>query len=480
MRILDAAIQRPWAITEPMLRTILDIAARENGSVEAVSTQLGRPLNNTQTVTMRDGIATIPVAGPIFRHANLFTEVSGATSIEILARDFTAALNDASVRGIILDIDSPGGTVSGVHEFAEMVYRARGRKPITAYVGNLAASAAYWIASAADEIVLDDTAALGSIGVVAVVPDPAQRKVRDLEIVSSQSPNKRLDPSTDAGRMALQREVDTLADIFVGAVARNRGRSAEQVIAEMGGGGIEIGLGAIAAGLGDRLGNYEELMDEMRKKQMPQTRMYRTAAWAATSTLESEDMNVKEAFAVVRRALSLDADEEPQPVTETTEETTTEAAAETATIDPHVAELEAELERLRADDVARKAAAEAAAEEERTKRVDAEVAAALAKYGETLGRDSVKALEPLLREAKAAKVEASLLAFLDTLGGPVPMGGRVPAAAITEGAIVETVTGAIDPDTALHNRIVAYQQTDAGKGKTYREAYDIVTKADRR
>jgi ClpP class serine protease len=164
---------------------------------------------------MRGDVAVIPVCGPIFRRANMLSEVSGATSIQVLAQDFNAALANDDVKSIVLEIDSPGGEVTGVSEFAEMVFAARGTKPIVAYVGGDGCSAAYWIASACEHIVVADTAIVGSIGVVRAIPNPGAGTASAIEIVSSQSPNKRPDVKTSKGRAVFQAEVDALADVFV-------------------------------------------------------------------------------------------------------------------------------------------------------------------------------------------------------------------------------------------------------------------------
>jgi hypothetical protein len=119
MRIWNRIAGEPWAITETALYTILEIAARENESPQAVAAKLGRNLQNTYSVTEREGVAIIPVAGPLFRYANLFTMISGASSYELIARDFTAALENPQIKGIILDIDSPGGEVNGVSELSQ-------------------------------------------------------------------------------------------------------------------------------------------------------------------------------------------------------------------------------------------------------------------------------------------------------------------------------------------------------------------------
>lgn len=252
----------PWAIEPAWLQTIQDIAGRTLSDFEAVEkTRIDR-LARSENAGIRDGVAVLEIIGPIFRHANLMSEISGATTIETLGRDLTAALVDPNVKAILLNVDSPGGMVSGTNEFAAMIKDAS--KPVTAYVGHQAASAAYWIASAADEIVIDPTGQLGSIGVVQKYIDDRKQQsaegVENIEIVSSQSPNKRPDIHSDEGRSEIQRQVDDVAEVFVSVVAVNRRTTPEKVISEFGGGGMLTGKKAVAAGMADRLGSFEEVL----------------------------------------------------------------------------------------------------------------------------------------------------------------------------------------------------------------------------
>jgi len=271
MRAWNKATSEPWAITESSLQTILEIAERENEKPEAVAARLGKELQNTHTVTLRDGVAVIPVTGPLFRYANLFTAISGATSYEILAQDFTTALDNPDINAIILNIDSPGGEVNGCSELANMIFAARGKKPIIAYASGDAASGAYWIASAADQVVASETSGLGSIGVVAVYrgTKPDKNAPTTIEIVSSQSPFKRLNPETDEGRAKLQARIDAMAEVFVNTLARNRGIEATQVLEQFGGGDILIGAHAVNAGLADRIGSLEKLIAEFSASSNP-------------------------------------------------------------------------------------------------------------------------------------------------------------------------------------------------------------------
>lgn len=255
-RVLDAIGREPWLITPDAFAQIRAIAERANESPEAVVNRLGRPLENTQSVKMHGDMALIEITGPIFRYANLFTRISGATSLEVLARDFQTALDDPKVSRIVLSLDTPGGQSTGIAEFASLVRAAD--KPVTAYVGDLAASAGYWIASHASEIVLSPTAMVGSIGVVMGL----YRKSADspIEIVSSQSPLKRLDPETDAGKAEVQRIVDELAAIFVSAVADARSVSPETVVNDFGRGSVLVGQAAIDAGMADRSASLNSIL----------------------------------------------------------------------------------------------------------------------------------------------------------------------------------------------------------------------------
>lgn len=126
MKIWNKITNEPWATTSDTLENIINIAKRQNANPAAIAAQLGRKLQSTYAVSVRNNVAVIPIHGPLFRYANLFTLISGATSYELLARDFNSALADESIKAILFDIDSPGGEVNGCSELADMIYNARG------------------------------------------------------------------------------------------------------------------------------------------------------------------------------------------------------------------------------------------------------------------------------------------------------------------------------------------------------------------
>lgn len=287
-RALELAASQPWLMLPDALDNLLTISDRM-GDPLALATKRGEQLEETRRVTLRGNVALVPVIGPIFRYANLFTEISGATSTQVLASDIQRALDDPKVKSIVLNIDSPGGVASGINELAELIYQGRSRKRIVAYIGGIGASAAYWIASAAHEIVIDEASLAGSIGVVveAVIDDEKASGRTRYQIVSRNAPNKRPDLATEEGRAKLGETIDALGDVFVGKVARNLDVTAEQV-PEMGDhGGIRVGADAVKHGLAHRVGSLESLITELAKPAFNSTRTHTMTTVKTTADLRT-------------------------------------------------------------------------------------------------------------------------------------------------------------------------------------------------
>jgi len=257
-RILSHLVSKHWLIEEDWLRLMLAIAERSE-DVTALKARLDAPLQSASDyASVRDNVAVLDLRGPIFAYSNMMTELCGATSLSRLAKDFKAAEENPDIDTIVHYIDTPGGQVTGTNEYSELVKNSN--KKTIAYVSGTAASAGYWIASAHDEIVVDKTSRLGSIGVVVALP-PKDEGV--IEIVNSTSPNKRIDPETDEGRAVIVKELDALAEVFQKTVAKNRNVSLETVVSDFGKGGILVGEDAINIKMADRLGSFEELMEEL-------------------------------------------------------------------------------------------------------------------------------------------------------------------------------------------------------------------------
>lgn len=290
---LQFLASQAWALPPTMLADMQAIAMREvaAGRWEALTKQDGESLKASPIVEVRDGVALVKVRGVVSRYASWMHDICGGTSTEALAKALSASIEDPKVRAVVLWIDSPGGQVNGLNELAEMIYQARDRKKIVAYAGGTACSAAYWLASACSEVVIDATAELGSVGTVAgfrIMP-PVDGEQR-IEIVSSNAPNKRLDPTSEAGRDAVQTVVDDLEAVFIDAAARYMGVTRDKVLADFGKGGTFIGAKAVKQGLAHRLGSLEGLIAELSGRQQARTIPQTKAQTAATKNLGASTM----------------------------------------------------------------------------------------------------------------------------------------------------------------------------------------------
>ena len=261
-RIMKALSNQPWMMMPDRLETMAQIAKREH-DVEALAARLGTPLDNTRSVEMRGNIAVIPVTGGIYRYANMFTEICGDTSTEMLAREITTAVENPAVSHIVLNVDSPGGQAAGISELASLIKQAGEVKPVVGYVDDLAASAGYWIVSACNHIAASKTAMVGSIGAVytfSIIDDGSEK----IEIVSSVSPKKRPDIQTESGRNQIQAWADKLGEIFVEDVASNRGVTTEYVLDNFGKGDLLIGHDALSVGMVDEITTFENLIRDIQ------------------------------------------------------------------------------------------------------------------------------------------------------------------------------------------------------------------------
>lgn len=271
-RLLQWGASTPWAILPESLAHMVDIVSREKLSLEdiqTISAKMGKPLDNAKDVMMRDGCAVISVIGPIFRYGDMFAQISGATTTEQLALDYTEAMNNPAVKSVIFFMDSPGGEANGIGELASLIATTK-TKPVVAYAGGQCCSAAYWIAAAADELIISSTAAVGSIGAVMTAKNPnAVKDGEPLQFVARQSPKKRPNLATDAGKQIMQNKVDMLAEVFIENVAQLRGLSVDQIEAMEG--DYFIGKQALDLGLADKMGTLEGVIASLNapKKEGP-------------------------------------------------------------------------------------------------------------------------------------------------------------------------------------------------------------------
>lgn len=269
--VLQAFMETPWAILPSKLAMLEEIVARhvsgEKLSAEEIQARVNGavPPQNTKV----NSVAVMRVFGTIAPRTNMLTSMSGGTTAETLGQQFADLVNDPQVSAIVLDINSPGGQVGGIEELSKKIFDARGTKPIVAVANHLMASAAYWIGTAADEIVVTPSGEVGSIGVFAAHQDISAQLEKDGIKVSLIKAGKYkaeanpYEPLTDEARSAIQENVSDIYGSFVDAVARNRGVKSAAVRNGFGEGRVVSAKQAIDLGMADRIGTLDEVINQL-------------------------------------------------------------------------------------------------------------------------------------------------------------------------------------------------------------------------
>lgn len=270
----------------------------------------GEP-NHKNNVDIRDGIAIMHIDGALTYRSNVWKAWFGVDTYDSIANAFREIVADESVKGIVLSIDSPGGMLSGVSDVAELIFNARGSKELGIYAHSAGrvCSAAYWIASACEKVLLSSVGEAGSIGVQCVIDNgnSADGKSNTTILRSSLSPNKNLDPTTPAGRSALEKNIDAAAKVFLETVSSYRGTTYENVLDNYGQGATFIGQDAVDAGLADGIESLDSLVEKMLNKttiggNMP-TEKTAAQASAAQPTVDVEAVR-QEAVAAERTRIA--------------------------------------------------------------------------------------------------------------------------------------------------------------------------------
>ena len=271
----------PWAVCQTLLARHVREAAEARAALQIEGGQAEAMGPGVQVASAQSGgVAIIPIRGMILPRVNPVLErfgLGGAGAESIRAR-VRAMAADQAVSAIVLSIDSPGGLVFGVPELAAEIMTARKIKPVIAVVEHTAASAAYWIASAATQIVASSAALLGSVGVFTRHLD--QTKLLEdvgIKLTNIASDERKVELSSNVAlseeaRKYQQGMVDALMESFVKSVAKGRGISAAKVRADFGGGRVLLAPDAIAAGMADRIGGLEETVTRLMKQPRKRSR----------------------------------------------------------------------------------------------------------------------------------------------------------------------------------------------------------------
>jgi signal peptide peptidase SppA len=229
--VLSFAIEHPWNLTRPMLQIVAEILARrvagETVSRDEILAAVAKRKDLPQA--KRGNVAVIPIHGVLAPRMNVFSEMSGGTSYQEIGAQLREAVQSPAIASIVLDIDSPGGSVAGNAELASEIMKARTSKPVIAQAQYTMASAAYHLAAAATEIVASPSARIGSIGTFTIHDDLSaaleQHGVKRTFISAGDGKvdGNETGPLSDRARSRLQKSVDEAYSQFVANVVRGRG-----------------------------------------------------------------------------------------------------------------------------------------------------------------------------------------------------------------------------------------------------------------
>lgn len=251
-----------------------------------------------------DSVAVIPITGTMTKRAYGLSAMSGVRTMGNIRADIQEAIANPNISGIVLDIDSPGGTVDGTKELADFIATAKQTKPIVAYANGCTASAAYWIASNCSSIVAYDTTQVGSIGVVVEHTDYSKAAeeagVKKTYIYRGKykTAGNSFEPLNDESQAHIQARVDTYYGMFVDAICEARSLDKETALETIATGETFIAAEALKLGLIDSIGDLASAIE--LAKQQGETKMTEKINAETLEQLQASMADMQESMTAVQ------------------------------------------------------------------------------------------------------------------------------------------------------------------------------------
>lgn len=279
----------PWAILPDALTQTLELFRKTDLHIHLQQQQaINQAARGSYRQTAGD-VAVISLTGKLMKQQ---ASMGGGTSTVQARRDIRAAASDPAIGAILLRIDSPGGTAAGTKELADEITAAKAKKPVWAYVEDMAASAAYWAASQASRIIANETALIGSIGTYGVVQDTSGMAAMEgvkVHVIRAGSFKGAGTPGTEVTAEHLtemQRTVDGLNEYFLAGVTGGRSMLTAARVRELADGRAYLAAEAKTLGLIDAIGSFDQALSELQSQTKPrrepmQTSLVETAVDAA-------------------------------------------------------------------------------------------------------------------------------------------------------------------------------------------------------
>ncbi len=267
--IIAAIASQRWMITrEGMIRILAQLPSLDVGEFIGDLFAARPEAAAARARPARAGsVGMVSIRGPIVRYDSWFTMLFGGTSVEWLGQQIRELTADEAVGSILLDVDSPGGTMSGLPELAATIRLAREVKPVSAITNDMNCSAAYWLSAQADEISSTVEGLTGSVGVYTEHWDLSGMLALDgiaheyIQAGRFKTEGSQYEPLSDEARAHFQGIVDDGYGLFINDVAKGRGISAAQVKSDYGEGRYFVAKEAKAKGLIDRIGSLSDAVN---------------------------------------------------------------------------------------------------------------------------------------------------------------------------------------------------------------------------
>jgi signal peptide peptidase SppA len=284
-RVFAEVFRKPWAMLPEKLQVIAQLVSLRAAGGKLTEAEIRARLDEAaisagpRSQQSYGAVAVIPIRGVISHRANLMSQFSGGTSVEKLTAQFRQALADSTIKAIVFDVDSPGGSVDGVPELAEEIYKSRGQKKSISVANGTAASAAYWLAASAGETVVIPSGQVGSIGVFAAHEDLSKAleaegvKVSLISAGKYKTDGSPYEPLSDSARADLQAKVDAFYGMFVKSVARGRRVSQDDVRGGFGQGRMVLAAQAVKEGMADRVATMDDVLARLGASDSNQPRI---------------------------------------------------------------------------------------------------------------------------------------------------------------------------------------------------------------
>jgi signal peptide peptidase SppA len=268
-QIINAFNSMAWAIQPEKFELIMQVmsyrlAGGPAPEIEAVARRKPR---------QEGKVVVLPMVGTMTQRADIMTEHSGMLSTDTFGRMIEGFANDPSVKSIILDIDSPGGSLFGLQELTGKIREASSKKRVVAVANSLMASAAYWTGSAATKVYGAPGSLVGSIGVISTHIDHSvaleQEGIKYTFVTAGKykALGNSTEPISEETLAYMQGLVDQGYDQFLGAVSKNRGVSKSTVKSDYGQGKVLTAKDALKAGMIDGIRTLDEVIGmEIRRQ----------------------------------------------------------------------------------------------------------------------------------------------------------------------------------------------------------------------